>query len=52
MEPADYFLLRLDRCWATQFPQPTTEGLLHDLLLNGSEQLPIASPPPCFQKLF
>ncbi|XP_051237938.1 zona pellucida glycoprotein d isoform X1 [Dicentrarchus labrax] len=35
-EPADFFLLRINECWATQFPQPNaTEGLLHTLLLNG-----------------
>ncbi|XP_037306523.2 zona pellucida glycoprotein d [Pungitius pungitius] len=35
-EPADYFLLRLNECWATQSPQPnTTAGLLYTLLLNG-----------------
>ncbi|XP_070687464.1 zona pellucida glycoprotein d [Pempheris klunzingeri] len=35
-EPADFFLLRINECWATQFPQPnTTEGSTHTLLLNG-----------------
>ncbi|XP_068594987.1 zona pellucida glycoprotein d [Brachionichthys hirsutus] len=35
-EPADYFLLRLDKCWANQFPQPNAaEGSFHNLLLNG-----------------
>ncbi|KAF7659988.1 hypothetical protein LDENG_00289240 [Lucifuga dentata] len=35
-EPEDFFLLRVDECWATQSPQPNaTEGLLHVLLLNG-----------------
>ncbi|KAM7414117.1 hypothetical protein PAMA_019097 [Pampus argenteus] len=35
-EPPDYFLLRLNECWATQSPQPnTTEGSVHTLLLNG-----------------
>ncbi|XP_075998142.1 zona pellucida glycoprotein d [Genypterus blacodes] len=35
-EPADFFLLRLDECWATQSPQPnTTDGLHHVLLFNG-----------------
>ncbi|KAM8891659.1 zona pellucida glycoprotein d isoform 2-T2 [Spinachia spinachia] len=35
-EPADYFLLRLNECWATQSPQPnTTAGLVYTLLLNG-----------------
>ncbi|XP_068579186.1 zona pellucida glycoprotein d [Cebidichthys violaceus] len=35
-EPADYFLLRVDKCWATQSPQPNmTEGFIYTLLLNG-----------------
>uniref|UniRef100_UPI0037E7A4B3 zona pellucida glycoprotein d n=1 Tax=Semicossyphus pulcher TaxID=241346 RepID=UPI0037E7A4B3 len=35
-EPADFFLLRVDECWATQFPQPnTTEESVHTLLQNG-----------------
>ncbi|CAF91518.1 unnamed protein product [Tetraodon nigroviridis] len=35
-EPADFFLLRLNKCWATQTPQPnTTEGAYHLLLQNG-----------------
>ncbi|XP_034391544.1 zona pellucida glycoprotein d [Cyclopterus lumpus] len=35
-EPADFFLLRVEKCWATQSPQPnTTEGLVYTLLLNG-----------------
>ncbi|XP_035521220.1 zona pellucida glycoprotein d [Morone saxatilis] len=35
-DPADFFLLRINECWATQFSQPNaTEGLLHTLLLNG-----------------
>ncbi|XP_058502104.1 zona pellucida glycoprotein d [Solea solea] len=35
-EPADFFLLRLNECWATQTPQPnSTEGLVHTLLQNG-----------------
>ncbi|XP_042352507.1 zona pellucida glycoprotein d [Plectropomus leopardus] len=35
-EPADFFLLRINECWATQSPQPnTSEGLVHTLLLNG-----------------
>ncbi|XP_054476668.1 zona pellucida glycoprotein d isoform X2 [Anoplopoma fimbria] len=35
-EPADFFLLRVDRCWATQSPQPNaTEELVYTLLLNG-----------------
>ncbi|XP_034540893.1 zona pellucida glycoprotein d isoform X2 [Notolabrus celidotus] len=35
-EPADFFLLLVDECWATQFPQPnTTEGSAHSLLQNG-----------------
>lgn len=39
-EPADFFLLRINKCWATQSSQPNaTEGLHHTLLQNGSEQL-------------
>lgn len=35
-EPADFFLLRVNECWATQSPQPnSTEGSVHSLLLNG-----------------
>uniref|UniRef100_A0A3B4VH35 Zona pellucida glycoprotein d n=1 Tax=Seriola dumerili TaxID=41447 RepID=A0A3B4VH35_SERDU len=35
-EPADFFLLRVNECWATPSPQPnTTEGSVHTLLLNG-----------------
>ncbi|XP_060892763.1 zona pellucida glycoprotein d isoform X1 [Labrus mixtus] len=35
-EPADFFLLLVHECWATQFPQPnTTEGQFHNLLQNG-----------------
>ncbi|CAJ1057251.1 zona pellucida glycoprotein d isoform X2 [Xyrichtys novacula] len=35
-EPADFFLLLVDECWATQFPQPnTTAGSVHALLQNG-----------------
>ncbi|XP_041650650.1 zona pellucida glycoprotein d [Cheilinus undulatus] len=35
-EPADFFLLMVHECWATQFPQPNaTEGLVHTLLQNG-----------------
>ncbi|XP_015229576.1 PREDICTED: uromodulin-like [Cyprinodon variegatus] len=34
--PEDYFLLRVNDCWATQSPQPNaTEGLLHSLVHNG-----------------
>ncbi|KAM3608972.1 uncharacterized protein V6R79_007673 [Siganus canaliculatus] len=41
-EPADFFLLHIDECWATQFPHPnTTEGSFHNLILNGSEQLSV-----------
>lgn len=41
-EPADYFLLRLNECWATQFPQPNaTAGLVYTLLLNGSAELSV-----------
>uniref|UniRef100_A0A3Q2P723 Uromodulin-like n=1 Tax=Fundulus heteroclitus TaxID=8078 RepID=A0A3Q2P723_FUNHE len=36
-EPADYFLLRVNDCWATQSPQPNSTGLLHSLIRNGSE---------------
>ncbi|XP_076589961.1 zona pellucida glycoprotein d [Chaetodon auriga] len=36
IEPADFFLLRINECWATQSPQPNTEeGSFHSLLLNG-----------------
>ncbi|KAM9351944.1 zona pellucida glycoprotein d [Symphorus nematophorus] len=35
-EPADFFLLRINECWATQSRQPDmTEGTFHTLLLNG-----------------
>ncbi|XP_047240661.1 zona pellucida glycoprotein d [Girardinichthys multiradiatus] len=35
-EPADYFLLRVNDCWATQSPQlNSTKGLLHSLIHNG-----------------
>lgn len=35
-EPEDFFLLRLNKCWATQTPQPnSSEELVHTLLLNG-----------------
>lgn len=35
-QPADFFLLRVNECWATQSPQAnTTEGLVHTLILNG-----------------
>ncbi|XP_037622699.1 zona pellucida glycoprotein d [Sebastes umbrosus] len=35
-EPADFFLLRVNECWATQSSQPnTTEGSAHTLLKNG-----------------
>uniref|UniRef100_A0A3Q2P7M3 Uromodulin-like n=1 Tax=Fundulus heteroclitus TaxID=8078 RepID=A0A3Q2P7M3_FUNHE len=34
-EPADYFLLRVNDCWATQSPQPNSTGLLHSLIRNG-----------------
>ncbi|XP_072291144.1 zona pellucida glycoprotein d [Eucyclogobius newberryi] len=35
-EPAEFFLLRLNECWATQSPQPnSTDGHVHALLLNG-----------------
>ncbi|TMS05934.1 Uromodulin [Larimichthys crocea] len=33
-EPADFFLLRINECWATQSSQPK-EGSVHTLLLNG-----------------
>lgn len=37
-EPADFFLLHLSKCWATQYSQPnTTVGSHHILLQNGSE---------------
>uniref|UniRef100_A0A1A8I9H4 ZP domain-containing protein n=1 Tax=Nothobranchius kuhntae TaxID=321403 RepID=A0A1A8I9H4_NOTKU len=35
-EPADYFLLQINECWATQSPQPnSTNGLVHSLIQNG-----------------
>ncbi|CAN9498701.1 unnamed protein product [Ophioblennius macclurei] len=35
-EPADFFLLQINECWATQSPQPnSTEGSVHTLLQNG-----------------
>ncbi|KAM4618197.1 zona pellucida glycoprotein d [Polymixia lowei] len=35
-EPEDFFLLRVNECWATQYPQPnSTDGIVHTLLLNG-----------------
>uniref|UniRef100_A0A8D3ALE4 Zona pellucida glycoprotein d n=1 Tax=Scophthalmus maximus TaxID=52904 RepID=A0A8D3ALE4_SCOMX len=35
-EPADFFLLRINECWATQSPKPnSTVGSVHTLLLNG-----------------
>ncbi|XP_061630968.1 zona pellucida glycoprotein d [Phyllopteryx taeniolatus] len=35
-EPADFFLLRINDCWATQSQQANaSEGLVHSLLLNG-----------------
>ena len=35
-EPLDFFLLRLDDCWATQTSDPNiTEGLSHKLLDKG-----------------
>ncbi|TDH09174.1 hypothetical protein EPR50_G00083800 [Perca flavescens] len=35
-EPADFFLLMVSGCWATQSPQPnTTEGYVHTLLQHG-----------------
>ncbi|KAJ0069571.1 hypothetical protein NL108_010390, partial [Boleophthalmus pectinirostris] len=35
-EPAEFFLLRVDECWATQTPQPnSTAGSVHTLLQNG-----------------
>ncbi|XP_071771042.2 zona pellucida glycoprotein d [Centroberyx gerrardi] len=35
-EPADFFLLRVNECWATQSHRPNaTEGSVHTLLLNG-----------------
>ncbi|XP_056272253.1 zona pellucida glycoprotein d [Pseudoliparis swirei] len=35
-EPADFFLLRVEKCWATQSPQPnSTEGLSYTLVQNG-----------------
>ncbi|XP_034031410.1 zona pellucida glycoprotein d [Thalassophryne amazonica] len=35
-EPADFFLVRLNDCWATQSSKPTdTDGLVHYLIRNG-----------------
>lgn len=35
-EPEDYFLVRVDECWATQSARPnSTEGLVHSLIHNG-----------------
>ncbi|KAK5928431.1 hypothetical protein CgunFtcFv8_013496 [Champsocephalus gunnari] len=35
-EPADFFRLRINECWATQSSQPrSAEGLVHTLLMNG-----------------
>ncbi|XP_077425009.1 zona pellucida glycoprotein d isoform X3 [Vanacampus margaritifer] len=35
-EPADFFLLRINDCWATQSQQANaSKGLVHSLLLNG-----------------
>ncbi|XP_034734978.1 zona pellucida glycoprotein d [Etheostoma cragini] len=35
-EPADFFLLMVSGCWATQSPQPnSTEGYVHTLLRHG-----------------
>ncbi|CAG5958397.1 unnamed protein product [Menidia menidia] len=35
-EPEDYFLLRVNECWATQTQQPnSTEGLVHSLIQHG-----------------
>ncbi|KAF3854484.1 hypothetical protein F7725_022539 [Dissostichus mawsoni] len=35
-EPADFFLLRINKCWATQSSKPrSAEGLVHTLLMNG-----------------
>lgn len=40
---ADYFLLRINDCWATQYPHPnSTEGSVHHLLLNGFDHLSIS----------
>lgn len=39
-EPADFFLLRINDCWATQNQQANaSEGLVHSLLLNGLKHL-------------
>ncbi|XP_008309362.1 zona pellucida glycoprotein d [Cynoglossus semilaevis] len=43
-EPAGFFLLRVNECWATQSPQPnSTEGLVHTLLQNGCVNDPTVS---------
>uniref|UniRef100_A0A3P8TY13 Zona pellucida glycoprotein d n=1 Tax=Amphiprion percula TaxID=161767 RepID=A0A3P8TY13_AMPPE len=35
-EPADFFLLRVNECWATQFAEPhTKEGSVHNLIVDG-----------------
>lgn len=39
---ADYFVLRVNECWATQSHQPnSTEGSVHHLLLNGFDHLSV-----------
>ena len=43
-EPADFFLLRINECWATQTSEPnTTDVSSHTLLQNGSELLLITT---------
>lgn len=40
-QPADFFLLLITKCWATQTPQPNaTEGSHHTLLQNGCDLHP------------
>ncbi|XP_032402357.1 zona pellucida glycoprotein d isoform X1 [Xiphophorus hellerii] len=46
-EPADFFLLRVDDCWASRSPQPNATGLLHSLVQNGC----VADPTVTFLPL-
>uniref|UniRef100_A0A3B5A6M4 Uromodulin-like n=1 Tax=Stegastes partitus TaxID=144197 RepID=A0A3B5A6M4_9TELE len=43
-EPAGFFLLRVNECWATQFAEPnSTDGSVHTLILNGCVSDPTVS---------
>uniref|UniRef100_A0A3B3WZH5 ZP domain-containing protein n=1 Tax=Poecilia mexicana TaxID=48701 RepID=A0A3B3WZH5_9TELE len=46
-EPADFFLLRVDDCWASPSRQPNATGLLHGLIQNGC----VADPTVTFLPL-